>query len=318
MLSKEILAPHLGGFNIIGCAVRNKDIVYFLAREDYQQAERFQGQADAPDELDLEKRAVSYFRDEMPAKAFGHTALHDFDLPWCAVSLAPKEQFVCITLDGLPFAIGSGDAGIEDELAARGALTRIRLVGEHAYAVGTRRVVYRRDGKNQWHNFSNAIPLAKRDEALGFHDIAGFSAQDIYAVGGAGDVWQFDGSRWRQCAFPSNRLLSTVCCGDDGQVYISGQLGSTYMGRNDSWKQINDETLSLPFKDMVWFQDRVWCTSDYGLWWIKDGQLSEADVSAEIKVCAGYLSARDGVLLLAGYGGAAVLDAQGWRVLFHA
>lgn len=315
---QEILAPHLGGFNIIGCAVRSKDMLYFLARWDYRQAEQFGEMQDSPDELDLEKRVVSCFLDEPAALALGHTALHDFELPWCAASFEPKPQFVCITLDGQPYAIGSGAAGIETPLDPRGAVTRLRLVGTHAYAVGTRRTVYRRDEPDRWYAHSPAIPLARPEAALGFHDIAGFDEQDIYAVGGLGDVWHFDGRRWRQCAFPADLRLAAVCCGGDGSVYIGAQGGVVYRGRHDSWQQIAGETLMLAFRDMVWFHERVWCSSDTGLWWLEDGRFQEAVVPAEVRACSGHLASHDGVLLLAGYGGAAMLDQHGWRVLFHA
>lgn len=315
---EQALAPHLGGFNIIGCAVRSKDLLYFLARRDYRQADSFCDGQDAPDELDLEKRVLSCFLDEPPAQVFGHTALHDFELPWCALSLVPRPQLVCITLDGLPYAIGSGEAGIENRLDARGAITRLRLVGAQAYAVGTRRTVYRRDGRNQWHAHSPAIPLARHDEALGFHDIAGFGAQDIYAVGGSGDVWHFDGHCWRQCSFPDPVRLGTVCCGADGQVYIGAEGGAVYQGRRDRWQRIADPSLTLSFKDMVWYDGRVWCSSDAGLWWVRDGRLCEAELPPAVRACCGCVASHDDVLLLAGYGGAALLEGQRWRVLFHA
>jgi len=314
---REILAPHLDGFNIIGCAIRSKEMLYFLARRDYRRTEQFRATQEPPDELDLEKRVLSCFLDEPPGLAFGHTALHDFELPWCAASLAPKPQFVCVSLDGLPFAIGSGEAGIEKGLAARGAITRLRRVGAHVYAVGTRRVAYRRDGREQWHEHSRGIALSRPEEALGFLDIAGFDEQDMYAVGGVADVWHFDGRRWRQCSFPDPARLCAVCCGGDGYVYVCAQDGAIYRGRGDSWAQLAPATHALPVRDMVWFQDRVWCSSEAGLCCIAEGRLDAVELPAGVQVCSGHLDTCDGLLLLAGYGGAAVLDHQGWRVLFH-
>ena len=73
--------------------------------------------------------------------------------------------------------------------------------------------------------------------------------------------------------------------------------------------------MTLAFKDMVWFDGKVWCTSDYGLWVIKDGKLKEAELPAEVTACAGNLSVGDGVMLLAGMYGATVYDGKTWTRL---
>lgn len=149
-----------------------------------------------------------------------------------------------------------------------------------------------------------------------FRDLAGFTEQELYAVGGGGDVWRMVGPVWKQCAFPTNKDMETVCCGGDGNVYVSGQMGTTYMGLGDRWTLVYDGNMSIPFKDMVWYDGRVWCTSDYGLWWIQDGKLVEAQVPPGIKGCSGYLAARDGILLVCGYGGAAFCEDGRWEIIF--
>ena len=100
-------------------------------------------------------------------------------------------------------------------------------------------------------------------------------------------------------------------------MYVSGYEGETYRGREDSWQLIGRPELSLPFADMVWYEDRVWCTNEYGIWWIEDGELMKAEVGSEIRVCAGNLSTRDGVLMVAGYFGAALRENGEWKVIFN-
>ena len=73
---------------------------------------------------------------------------------------------------------------------------------------------------------------------FGFNDVDAFSKEDMYAVGGAGDVWHCDGQRWTQLPFPSNELLYTVCCAGDGNVYITGNMGALWVGRKDRWKRL--------------------------------------------------------------------------------
>ena len=158
----------------------------------------------------------------------------------------------------------------------------------------------------------------KKGESVrgGFEAIAGFNAKDIYCVGDKGDAWRYDGERWYQCAVPTNMLFKSVCCAGDGFVYIGMQSGSVMRGREDKWTIIHKDQMTLPFKDMVWFDGKVWCTSDFGLWVIEDGELSEAPVPAEVKVCSGNLAVGDGVMLLAGYHGATVHDGKQWNRLW--
>lgn len=160
-------------------------------------------------------------------------------------------------------------------------------------------------------------PPAEKVTDYGFDAIAGFNANDIYAVGGEGDVWRYDGKLWRQCAVPTNMLMESVCCAGDGNVYVGLQSGGLMRGREDSWEVIHEDRMSVPFKDIVWFQDRLWCTSEYGLWTLDaKGRLVDADVPPEIRACAGNLSAADGVMLLGGLGGAAICDGKAWHRLY--
>jgi hypothetical protein len=107
--------------------------------------------------------------------------------------------------------------------------------------------------------------------------------------------------------------LYAVCCGGDGNVYISDVYGGTWVGGGDSWKKLKGLSLSIALRDMVWYENRVWASNDYGLYWIDKGKLSYADVPPEISACAGSLSVGDGVMLLAGYGGAAFKEDGKWE-----
>lgn len=157
-----------------------------------------------------------------------------------------------------------------------------------------------------------------------FHDIDGFSEDDIYCAGSYGVVCHFDGKDWLLKSMPTNVSLQSLCCAGDGFVYVSGMHGATFKGRGDKWKTLYKgshdanplQGMVLGFKDMVWYEDRVWCTSDYGLWTIKDDKLEEADVPDFVRGCSGNLSAADGVLLLAGYGGAAFKENGQWQQIY--
>jgi hypothetical protein len=71
--------------------------------------------------------------------------------------------------------------------------------------------------------------------------------------------------------------------------------------------------MPLPFRDMVWYEDRGWCTSDYGLWTIHKGKIGRPEVPATVSACSGNLSVGDGVLLLAGLYGAVFKEDGQWN-----
>ncbi|WP_173391104.1 hypothetical protein [Ralstonia solanacearum] len=174
--------------------------------------------------------------------------------------------------------------------------------------------MFKRVDRNQWVEIGPLPPDSNGE--VGFDDFDAFSETDIYAAGGKGDVWHYDGKAWHRVPFPSNMWIASVCCGQDGHVYIGAQSGSVFQGRGNEWKLIHKGDLSLPFKDMVWFGDRVYATNDYGLWEIKDGSIKPSDAPIEITNCSGNLSVGDGVMLLAGHYGAALHDGTGWTRLF--
>lgn len=208
----------------------------------------------------------------------------------------------------------------------RGAVRRTRMVQGMTYAVGGGRSVCRRRGPNDWESLCLNLPLGaqaeyddvKKSEDMAFEDIDGFAHDDLYVVAGRGVVWHCNGKAWRRVPFPSNMFLESVCCAGDGHVYIGAQAGTLFRGRGDQWEMIHRGNMSLPFRDIVWHAGRLWCTSDYGLWTVSGRKLEPVeDLPSEIKVCAGNLSAADGVMLMGGVHGAAFHDGQKWQLIFN-
>jgi hypothetical protein len=211
---------------------------------------------------------------------------------------------------------------IEDNLRF-GGIRRLVVINNRTYLVaGGYRNILKHLGGDSWVAHSKELwPKNKKEfeqfqkANYGFNDLAGFSEDDMYAVRGKGDVFHYTGKIWEQIAFPSNMLIYTVCCGSDGWVYIGGQSGTVFKGRSNEWKALNKGSFTLEFRDMVWFQDRVYATSDYGFWEIVGDKIREVDVPKDIKVCSGHLSVGDGVMLLAGVNGIAVYDGKDWEVI---
>jgi hypothetical protein len=302
----------LRGFHIYDCAVRSRRIYSFVGI----QIER--------GDLEPDKRLVTFFPDERVGNKVGVSEYTGFRSPKLVIARKPKEQALMVARDGTVGVLGGGDDGMEksipmgnDDLPISSTVHALAAIDGHVYAAGGWRSVCYRESAGHWISLRKTLPppTEASQPNSGFSGIDGFNAKDIYCAGGYGDVWRFDGKQWRQCPVQTNILLSAVCCAGDGNVYIAGQNGSILKGRENKWKLIHKGELSLPFKDIVWYQDRLWCTSDYGIWQVVNDKLMDADLPPEVRVCAGNLSVGDGVLLLAGMYGAAVFDGKKWEIL---
>jgi hypothetical protein len=316
MISKKLYAEGFAGFHIYDCAVRNKNILSFVLCETLSEE----------NDEEPKKRLMNYFLGKK--EEIGGGQYTGFVMPKLAASQKPSDQAVMVALNGDVAVQGAGVSAMElpITLGSSGSMyTSVHALASiegHVYAAGPWRSVARRIGSNQWESMvdrGSSMPLPKPDKYgstdTGFDAIGGFNANDIYCAGGKGDVWRYNGKRWQQCPMPTNLLMETLCCAGDEYVYIGMAGGSVLKGRENSWKIIHTDRMTLPFTDMVWFEGRVWCTSDHGLWTIENDKLIKADVNAEISVCSGHLSTADGVMLLAGVNGAAIYDGRKWEVV---
>lgn len=120
---------------------------------------------------------------------------------------------------------------------------RLKCINGYTYAVCSGRKIYKRIQPGKWELFAALPELSEQQYTMGFDDLDAFSENDMYAVGGCGDIWHFDGANWKQLGFPTNAQLATVTCVPDGQVYVSGEGGSLWVGRNESWKKSIREVL---------------------------------------------------------------------------
>ncbi len=324
MIDTETFARRFLGYNVVGCAVRHRDLFYFIAQEDYTQWPDWRDTGNAPSSRALKKRVISYSRNQPEGSRWGNAVLTGYDRVECGICLMPKEQLIVASIAGQVYAAGSGEAGVEIELVRsettkRGSVLKLKTIAGKLYLCGGNRTVAIRRGKDDWQWLSAGLPFDLKTElyTAGFSDIDGFAEDDIYAAGGDGDVWHYDGARWRALDFPFALPLRTICCAGNGEVYVSGYEGATFAGRGDRWRRLDAPLLTLPIFDMIWHEDRIWATNDYGVWWIDGDKIIRAELPAGISACAGRLSGRDGVLLLAGFFGVSLLQNGQWEEILH-
>ncbi len=322
---KDVLATYY----IVDCAIRDRGVFGFALDRYYSDAEVAEEERNGWD-MDLRpKRLAVFYRGDPVGERLGAENLGNWGGMKLGAMTTPKSQFLVYERqEQRVYVVGSGEDEFEAPLNRShptmgefNIVKKIKTFNGHAYLSGSMRSFAKRISANTYESHSHLISGIPHDhpEFLrdGFDDFDMFAEDDIYAAGGKGDVWHFNGKTWRQIPLPTNAWLQTVCCGGDGNVYISGYEGLTFMGRGDSWKQIHSGGVYLGWRDMVWFEDRAWATSENGLWTIQDGRVEYvADLPSEVRVCAGNLYVADGVMLLAGMGGACFRENGQWHSIF--
>ncbi|NHZ43915.1 WD40/YVTN/BNR-like repeat-containing protein [Massilia aquatica] len=327
-ITESQYAEYFEGYTISDCAVRSNDIFCFILRN-IAEAE----DAGPTAEAYVTKRLVSYYPYDPIDKQLGKTIFNRYENLTVCASKNGEDKAVVTSSDGLVLTAGGNESGKEEPIPThhetgprRGAIFRTRLIQGVMHAVGSGHTVCIRAGKNRWESISHHLPAEtladfedeERSGNMDLEDIDGFSTHDLYAVAGKGCVWHFDGVKWRPLPFPSTMYLHSVCCAGDGYVYVGAQSGNIFRGRQNEWKQIVRESMTLPFRDIVWHADKLWLSSDYGLWNISNDKLVAAEFpSSDVAVCAGNLSVNDGVLLMAGTNGAAIHDGKSWQLIFN-
>ena len=205
-----------------------------------------------------------------------------FILPWIARdvcrNLAKSRHDVVLGRYGE--ALVFSDAGSRSEViapgldgpAGLGVLRDIRVIGQHVYACGMSRQVYKRECEDDvlsgnWSRVDEGCVLpAPSGEVVGFTSLDGFEENEIYAAGWRGELWQFDGSTWSSIPSITDAKLERLICAPDGSVYIAGQAGVLIRGRGDRWELIDQDATNDQFWGMDWYEDRLWLATGKGLY----------------------------------------------------
>ncbi len=319
-IPKAAWAKTFEGYTIVDVALRGNGYVYLLLRQVLPEEE---SSSLWDFEIPTRLAVIGLDRAE-PMKRLAHQGLADFRRPICGVSIRPIAQGMAVASNGSVYATGSKKSGIERVVEGDkpAGLTKIRCLFGYAYAVGLHREVFRRTDVGKWERLSSGIPpTAPEHEAvggvfdIGFQDIDGFAENDIYAVGGKGDVWHYDGARWRACDFPSNWPLFTVCCAPDGHVYITGEGGTIFQGRRDTWRRIVQDEITVPYNDSLWFQGKLWLASDYRLSVLEGNSVTRPNYKGKPVPIFGHMDVSEGLLVVASPETVRLYDGTTWRLL---
>jgi hypothetical protein len=310
MASLPQISKKLREFPLVGCHVRTRNIISFTAQK--------------PGEDDpLEPRETMLFFFNPTRKKADQWAASEWDLMTgihgCACH-APNERWVFVADPGEVYVVGQGDDGDEKPVTKKRAhFNAVKCIaGGHAYAVGLGREVYKRTGPNKWFSLADAA-LKKLPRDLGragFRDIDGFSEKDIYACGGRGDLWRFDGKRWIDQACPTDANLEKLVCAADGKVYVTTNQSKLVIGRDREWRTVKIDAVGEALQEMVSYGSRVLLSTDATVFDVTGGKARPVDFGLPKMKLHTHLAAGDGILVVAGQREAHMFDGAKWTKIF--
>lgn len=312
-VSKAGWAANLQGFEITGVAVRTRDILQLIARKAMPHEE-----ATHLLDADIPTRIYSVFLDDHSDQNIECQELQNMAYPKLGVSRAPFERpgGVVASMGGDAWPLGGGNGPLEKiVVGARSSTQRLKCLFGYTYSIGIARKLYKREAVGRWTRIEG-IPMSKNEAALqaaGFQDLDAFSESDMYAVGGHGDVWHFDGREWRQMGFPTNEQLATVTCAGDGNVYITSEGGSLWVGQHSTWRLLEQRGSSVLWNDVRWFDGKLWLASDYQLRVWDGREIVAPEHDGKPILASGHMDAHEGLLVIADLWTVSTFDGQAWR-----
>lgn len=301
----------LEGYELSGCAVRTRNIISFWGQK-----------WDNADPLDIRPTRVFFFYADEPEGerwAFREPA-ETRGFRGCAVAI-PEDRWVFVADDGPVYVVGAGVDAFEEPISAKPFFffSNVKRVAGRAIAVGPRRKVFVRESPDKWQQLDAGLfPQGDQTnhDSSGFSDIDGFSDSELYACGGRGDLWRFDGHLWIQIEIPTNDKLWRLCCASDGLVHVITLGGQILMGRDQNWNVVSQDLTDQSFESIVVFNDKVLISTQSALFEMAGNVVQPASLGSMPPMQSrSFLAARDGILVVAGSRDACSYDGTQWSVI---
>lgn len=188
-----------------------------------------------------------------------------------------------------------------------GGIRAVAAIAGKAYAVGIRGMVYRLDDISRWTRIDNGLPDSFNAQA-----ISGFDEADIYVVGRHGELWHFNGAKWRKIELPTNKNLTAIKCAGNGVVYIAGYGGMLVHGRNDTWEVINHDETEDDFWDVEFFKGNVYLSTMSDVFLLVNSGLNSLDFGSDSPDSCYQLSVAENVMWSSGEFDVMAFDGAKW------
>jgi len=304
------------GFTIVDCVIPNENRICFCLKQDPDPS------SGTVEDDELTTRIVVQLRDEDPPDDWASQELHQNNRPRLGFSFEPGLRVLTVSSYGEVFSLGGGKAEFEDDAPVPDgiAATAAANIGGLLHVVGTGRTVLRRERRDKWTALKKGLggddDEVSQDE--GFNALDGYGPEELYAAGGAGDLWRFDGSAWQRIELGSNVEINDLCCGEDGLVYVVGDAGTLIVGRGDVWAQVDQDVEDDDLDSVAWFDGRAWISTSMHLYAFADGKLARVDVRTaddEVQWTHALVATGGGLLVSAGPKDAFAFDGDEWHCL---
>lgn len=197
-------------------------------------------------------------------------------------------------------------------------ITALCPVRKDVYAIGMSRMVYRREPNSlAWTRIDDGMRLPTgTDQVAGLKALDGDGAGALLAAGLFGELWRYDGRRWRQLDSPTNMKLEAVRWVLPELVFVAGARGLLLCGPPEAPRVVEPSSTQDTFWSMQWFQNRLYLATGKGtLHVLVDGELVQLDPFPGSPITTGSLHVGAGLLMSVGSRDVLLFDGRDWRRL---
>jgi hypothetical protein len=145
-----------------------------------------------------------------------------------------------------------------------------------------------------WRCIDQAI-REQSPQPIGLEAVDGTSERDVYAVGLEGEIFRYDGARFRKLDSPTNIALRDVRTVDRDRVFVCGTAGILLRGAGDHFEAVDHRSTNENLYALEWFRERLYVASLKAVYRLDGDALVPVDLGIP-ELTAGSLHAADGVL----------------------
>lgn len=240
-----------------------------------------------------------------------------------ATATAQAERIIyCVGIDGYVETYDSQGVRSEGiDAAADGPddlrhITFMRPLGNHVFAVGMFRMVYRRDLRVPgWQRMDEGMRVPRESlEITGLKCIDGDGRGRYVACGFHGELWLYEQNRWRRLVSPTNVKLESVRWVGK-TLYVAGGGGLLLRGPPDELEIVEQTTTKETFWSIECYRDELYLATGNSSVWVLRGDDLEPVKFPDSAPSTGWLHANDGVLLSVGSSDLMLFDGDRWQSL---
>jgi hypothetical protein len=195
-----------------------------------------------------------------------------------------------------------------------GYVEMIKQIAGELYVCGYGRQVYKRVD-DEWLSISDEI--LTHDKATGFFDMDGVDGEHIYAVGWQGEIYYYNGQTWLKDDSPTNSHLASVCCTEDGTVWIAGNKGVVLHGGFNQWSEIRSDDFTGNWYGLAAYQRQIYLAANQALAVVDGESIVSVDVGLDRPITTNRLFAKEGLLWSVGEKDVLVFDGESWKEILH-